>query len=243
MPLSVVSSISGSWVFGDVGSNIAGCVGYDLTATSILTLALMSLNRYICVSKHFLYLTIYTRKRVKNIFVMVHFALCTWNCLCCSRYKTHRPTGKPNLLFQAQSVIPKSTSESFIPLGSIIVIIFVLIPFLVIAVCCWKTYRVIHSHNTAAVAPALQGSISYGVEEKKITRTLVAVLLAFCACFIPAAILILLVLFGAFNKKAAVYLSFYYPIPVYISSAINPLIYSTMNKKYREEFRKLLFLK
>ena len=239
MPLSVVSSISGRWAFGDVGFNIAGYVGYGLALISILTLALTSLNRYFCVSKHSFYVKIYTRRRVK---LMIIFLWIIAPCI----LGIAAITAKVKFTELRESPtfgIPESSSEAFTPLGSTYVIIFIFLPFLVITVCCWKIYRAIHNHNTAAVAPALQGSTSYGVEEKKITRTLVTVLLAFCACFIPATIVILLVLFGAFNKKAAVFLSFYYPIPVYISSAINPLIYSTMNKTYRKEFRKLLFLK
>ena len=235
MPLSVVSSISGSWAFGDVGFNIAGYVGYGLALISILTLALTSLNRYFCVSKHSLYVKIYTRRRVK---LMIIFLWILSPCILGIAAITAN-VEFTELRESPTFGIPKSNSEVFVQLGSTYVIIFIFLAFLVITVCCWKTYRAIHNHNTAAVAPELQGSTSYGVEEKKITRTLVAVLLAFCACFIPAAILIPPVVFSALNKKATVFLSFYYTIPVYISIAINPRIYSTMNKKYREEFRKL----
>ena len=132
--------------------------------------------------------------------------------------------------------VPWSGGKGFIALVCTLVTLYIFLPLLTITVCCLKIYRAIHSHNTASVAPTLQGSISYGVEEKKITRTLVAVLLAFCTCFIPATIVILL-------ATSAVYLILYYVIPSYISSAINPIIYSIMNKSYKKEFRKILCLK
>ena len=238
MPLSAASSISDRWLFGKTGRNIAGYIGYSLAIISILTLSLVSLNRFICVTKPSLYPKLYTRRRVKAVigFVWLHIPIICGIVASAGKVEFKILHSSPTF------TVPWSDS-GFVALVCTLLTLYMFLPLLTIAVCCWKIYRAIHSHNTAAVAPTLQESTSYGVEEKKITRTLVAVLLAFCTCFIPATNVILLVMLDAVEKQAAVYLSIYYVIPVYLSSAINPIIYAIMNKSYKEVFRRILCLK
>ena len=97
----------------------------------------------------------------------------------------------------------------------------------------------IKSSNTPRLKVPRHGAI----KEAKMTKILAATVVGFYLCWLPALLYGLLYLFGVFGKDGSsgnLFSNFVYTFPVYMSSTINPLIYVTMNKTFREAFCKLV---
>ena len=97
----------------------------------------------------------------------------------------------------------------------------------------------IKSSNTPRLKVPRHGAI----KEAKMTKILAATVVGFYLCWLPALLYGLLYLFGVFGKDGSssnLFSNFVYTFPVYMSSTINPLIYVTMNKTFREALCKLV---
>ena len=77
------------------------------------------------------------------------------------------------------------------------------------------------------------------VEEAKVTKTLVAVLVGFGCCWLPISVIDNIdAARGEHTLPRQVYLR--YVFLAYLSSTINPFIYDSMNKRFRRENKAIL---
>jgi len=95
------------------------------------------------------------------------------------------------------------------------------------------------SHHNNMVAPHLQHAqgISPHVEEAKVTKTLVIVVVGFVLCWLPTAVIEGLNVTSRIHKiKVPAFAVFLQTLFICTSSAINPLIYTFTNKRFRREY-------
>lgn len=122
-----------------------------------------------------------------------------------------------------------------------VITLFLITPFTVAIVCYFKVSEAIRQHNLD-IAPGLQLGRSWyhiTIHEIKISKSLFVVVLAFILCWIPAwavAIVFRFRLLEAIPRGVQLFCS----LSVYTSSAVNPFIYSGMNRSFRQEFKKIL---
>lgn len=113
---------------------------------------------------------------------------------------------------------------------------YVSLAFAIIAVCYYKVYRTVKHSNTIFIA-ANQSRLKANVEEAKITKTLVVVLVGYLACWTPICLIDYVdVGFGKSTFPRRVYIM--YMFLLYGSSSINPFIYGVMNTSFRREYRR-----
>ena len=117
---------------------------------------------------------------------------------------------------------------------------YIAVPSLVVAVCYVKIYRTIRQHNTAAAPPSQGAHSAYGVEEAKITRILTIIVVGFYLCWLPMFVTNFLNFFDAIGIGSIKFYNFYTTMPLFASSAVNPIIYATLSNSFRSEFRKIL---
>ena len=117
--------------------------------------------------------------------------------------------------------------------------VYIAAPLTIIGVCYVKVFRSVSRSNRVFCPGVNPSELHANVEEAKVTKTLVAVLLGFACCWLPISVVD--------NVDAArgepaiprqVYLT--YAFLIYLSSAINPFIYGIMNRQFRREFKALL---
>ena len=114
---------------------------------------------------------------------------------------------------------------------------YVSFAFAIIAVCYYKVYRTVNNSNKI-FTKASEKKLRANVEEAKITKTLVAVLLGYLACWTPICIIDYVdVGFGESAFPRRVYIM--YMFMLYGSSSINPFIYGVMNKSFRREYKRV----
>lgn len=113
----------------------------------------------------------------------------------------------------------------------------------VMAFCYFKVFRKVHSHFTQIAASNLhEDNAKSFAEEVQITKILFAVLIAFVVCWSPAfTIEFLDTLQGEYSLPRQIYLIM--PFTGAASSAINPVIYGVMQKRFREAYKKILTCK
>jgi len=100
----------------------------------------------------------------------------------------------------------------------------------------FKVFRFVTRHNRP-VAPRLHYGISSYVEEVKVTKILALVVVGFLVCWVSTGITEAINTSYIIHRiKVPVFAKFLQTIFIYASSAINPLIYTLTNKRFRKEY-------
>ena len=239
MPLTGASSMTQQWVGGEFGCQLNQYCANYFAGTSLLTVLVLAVNRYVRVVRPAQHKIIFSKKRSVTIIV------CAWSVTIvmsvCSFLinKTQRQTfaTQPASCFQffsdnRPSKINNSAGFTYIVL-----------PGLVIVLCYVKIFRTIRRHNTAATPSAQGGHSAYGVEEAKMTKILTFLVVGFYFCWLPVLAFTVLVMANATGEAVFKYFNFYYTFPIFASSVINPIVYAILNRSFRNEFLKILHCK
>ena len=242
LPLSCGASIANRWVFGPIGCLVFDLAGYILAGVSLQTLTLTALNRYVCIDKDLMYARIFTKR---NVILM---NLCSWIMTI-----TFAGFGLPLAGVQFKEILGNPAicvaycgnklSLSY----TVIILLIYLVPCItVIPYCYYKVFRQIQHHNAALGAVVDSSSMRksrYGVEESRITKLFVTVLVGFCLCWLPAFVSTALYVFDALGPHSLVYSNLFWTLPLYTSCFINPCIYTAMSKAFRDELVRILTCK
>ena len=252
-PLSY-SSISDTVIFQHKGCLAITIIGYSLGGTSLLTLSLTGVNRYVRVVKPSLYPKIFTKRSAS---LMTAAAWIVTFLSCSTGYSLIE---MDFISFKENPTIckPVSSHKSSWDFFNALRFTSVLLPSVAIGWSYLKVFSRIRQHNSA-VAPSLQpapptyenpihvqissfqgGTSVHGVEETKITRMFTAVLVGFYICWSPFLITVSLRLFGIVEEFSLLYNNFHAFFPVYTSSMINPIIYAAMSRSFRNAILKIV---
>ena len=232
MPFSSGSSIKDEWIFGSLGCQVFVIVGYILSGVSLETLILIACNRYVRVVRAVSYPFVYTKTHV------VMMCVCSWLTtaglvgvgfpLIGIGFK--QVEGNPAICV-AHCDTALSITYVALVLALYLIPCGTLIPFSY-----FKVFRKIINHNATIASNLKNGNSAHGIEEAKITKLFVTVLLGFCACWLPAFLSTSLYVCGALDQSdSLVYSNLYWTTPVYTSCFINPIIYTAMSKPFRKE--------
>ena len=238
IPFAMVSVVERSRVLGDDGCQFNGIVNYILGGISLLILTQIAVNRYIRVVRPSLYPSIYT-KRSAGIMVVcagmitVILSMVAFIGLGVKFKQTVANPAHCNILYPSKSAVAFYT---------IVIFMYNVPTSIVIAVCYALVYRKIRGHNLVMKEASRKSDAArvHGVEESAMTKVFAAVLVGFYLCWIPAFIANVLNAVTAIKPDAHAYSTFYHLLPVYTSSMINPIIYATFSKMFRDEFFRII---
>ncbi|XP_076247093.1 G-protein coupled receptor moody isoform X2 [Calliopsis andreniformis] len=237
LPFDSIRFVDASWAEVRFLCFLVPFLRYGNVGVSLLSVAAITINRYIMIAHHGLYSKVYKKHWIAFMIIF---------CWLFS-YGMQVPTllgiwGKfdydPNL--ETCSIVKDSrghTSKTFL-----FVIGFV-IPCLVIVGCYTKIFWVVHSsesrmrkHATPTIkSPHTPGRDTREIKQRRsewrITKMVLAIFLSFVACYLPITIV----------KVADVEVR--YPefhvlgyLLLYFASCVNPIIYVIMNKQYRQAY-------
>ncbi|XP_072559181.1 trace amine-associated receptor 1-like [Paramormyrops kingsleyae] len=225
MPPSLIRSLETCWYLGDWFCKIHSSIDFSLSAASIFMLYLISIDRYIAVSRPLLYHTLITARVAKcmilvcwvfsaligfvvelNSMTIQNFYLTQINC-----------EGRCTVIQDKVSSILSSLFLFFIP-G-----LFMLGLYLKILLIAHKQAR------------SIQSRIILSKMEQKSTRTLGIVTAVYLSCWSPGFI------YTIIDPITGLSTPYLYDILLwiyYLNSAMNPIIYSFLLKWFRESLRK-----
>ena len=238
MPLTLCTLITGRWVFGNAVCQIQGFVDVFAASCPPAIMGLTAFNRYIRINKTGYYKKIFSAHLSKLWLVCVCLSLALYLIIA-------RLTNWQKYEFVsgfAACSVEHYTEQRKVIHYSLVVSVYFVFPMSVAAFSYYKVFKSIRLHNLA-VAPSFQrttannqGTVS--VQEIKLSKSLAFVIAGFVFCWIPRWATGLTTRFLPKPVPRIVLLidTFF----IFVSCAINPIIYSATNRLFRKELRRIL---
>lgn len=223
LPFAASQFFHGTWIHGDVLCSLAPMIRYGNVGVSLLSVATISINRYILIAWPHLYPKIYTKIKV-GIYIGIIWIF---------SYGLQLPT-----LFgvwgvfgfdQKLGTCSIKKDEYGNSSKSVLFATGFAIPCIIIVVCYAKIYLVVRSsHKNLEKHGSRSGTKR---SEMRVTKMVLAIFLCFIVCYLPISFVKVL---DSEVKHAPLHVFSY--LLLYLSSCLNPVIYVTMNKQYRQAY-------
>lgn len=248
MPCTAATFIKGQWIFNDMFCQYQGFVVLLLAWASLHIMTLTAINRYFRVVRPNLYTKWFS---IKSSIVMI----CVTLVIIIIVIVIPIASGWSHFTFRpGKGTCFMTFNKSFRTIRLVyiggVVLFYSIIPMIVIFFCYYKVFKKVKNHTTL-IHPSLQNSLgnreqahstNMSVREVHVTRTLFCMLVGFLVCWIPVIIVEMLNSFlGTASLPRGAYLCYVYF--VYISSALNPIIYGVINKTFRRELLSVLLFR
>ncbi|XP_031830926.1 G-protein coupled receptor moody [Nomia melanderi] len=237
LPFDSIRFVNASWAEVRFLCVLVPFLRYGNVGVSLLSVAVITINRYIMIAHHGLYSKVYKKYWIAFMIVFcwifsygmqVPTLLGIWgrfdydsNLETCSIVKDERGRTSKTFLFVMGFVIP----------------------CVVIVGCYTKIFWVVHrsesrmrKHTTPAIkSPHTPGRDTREIKQKRsewrITKMVLAIFLSFVACYLPITIVKVA---DAEVKYPGFHVLGY--LLLYFASCVNPIIYVIMNKQYRQAY-------
>lgn len=222
----------GRWIFGHTVCQVTAFLTVVFVLASMLSLTVISINRYYKVVKPERYDRIFTTKSVRIIIAFIWIfpltyaipPLVGWSayvfnpgkCLCLIRFRLNH--------YYAFFLVGTITTPALL-------------------IICFTYFRIfqavkLYRNRIRCVRQELNRQ---SADESKITSAIAVVVISCVVCFIPATVVNFVEIFAP-EFEIPVWLDFSSFVLIFMSHANNPIIYGFMSKGYRSSLLKLLFL-
>ncbi|XP_064456441.1 octopamine receptor beta-2R-like [Ornithodoros turicata] len=233
MPVSLITLLKGDWILGYNFCEFNGFTMALLLMCSIHTLMYISVHKYISITRPF------SRAMTKQRIIILIAASWLWPLFCAvtpffgitdivyKRGASQCGPAYPRTLLQSLHSLVISFTNYFLPLG-------------VMMFCYVSIFRAIGHHLSRVQATSNIGLHSSVIQQKRITITLVLVLVCFFLCWTPYIVYSVFVNITK-NKAAVPYIL--NPIGYwfgYMNSACNPIIYAFRSPSFRHGYMEIL---
>lgn len=228
MPLTTAALITTKWALGDTVCKFQAILGVSLSFISLQITTLTAVNRYFRIVRPGKYPSIITKR---STVIMIS---AIWLVgVCYGELYTWSSGGEIVYIPKAGTCFPR-----YVPL--VVSIIGYLVPSILIFACYFLVYRAVRRHSLTVTCSLQRGEQPLGpnCEELNTTKILFFVMLGFILCWVPTQV-IGLILAKIMHTLPAGYPWICFTL-IYLSCAINPVIYGVMNHKFRKEFKKLI---
>lgn len=226
MPLTFTALITVEWSLGDSMCKFQGILGVSLSFISLQTTMLTAVNRYFRIVHPRKYPSIFTKRSTVIMIAAI------WLVGLCFGELAAASGGEIIFIQTAGTCFPR-----FVPL--VVSIVGYLVPSILIFVCYILVYRAVRRHSLTVTCSLQRGEhpLRPNCEELSTTKIMFFVMLGFILCWVPPMVI------GLILAKIMHTLPPLYPwicfMLIYLSYAINPIIYGVMNHKFRKEFKNL----
>lgn len=232
MPIAIAGAVCGRDIFGKKAGEAIQWVYTELVFGSVLTTALIAVNRFFCVTKPSIYRKYFKPRPAKMmiasawLFSMSFIAMMYLSGMCTFEFFPGRFMHFPSFTDQITNRV----------IGVSYQMLFAVLPMIITVVCYWKLYKHVKSHNievTSNLNAANQvQSPSLSKEEIEVTRSLMALVCGFIICWIPCSTVFHLATYIDLPRRVEVIVVY----SSFASSAINPIVYNVFNKPFRRRF-------
>ncbi|XP_031557927.1 rhodopsin, GQ-coupled-like [Actinia tenebrosa] len=232
MPFCLVTSIARDWVFGSAFCQLHGFLGSLFFCVSIFTLTIMSIEQYHALVKPL--------SRAINIRRAWYMIALVWSL---SVLVSIQPIfGWGHFSFNSSTLacgvsFPKRVTERLYLL--LLVLLAFVTPLLIMGYAYIRIFIAVQKHSIR-IAQYTKGGQEVIRLQRRITFTLLLVLIVFLLCWMPFVILIVL----ASSRQDVLQLPWGLGVAAYwcgfFNSALNPIIFVIRNDKFREGYIEIL---
>ena len=237
-PVITVSLFAGrKWVFGQHFCNFHGFMTLFIEFATLHTIALTAFNRFCRMLKLRLYQKIFPSKRRSCAIVVLVWAIQVGFISICSLPSSAMFKFSPK---QVSCILKFEGGQANVIYSIIKAIVYFGITSVIVVYCYTKVFLSIRNHSRK-VSCTLRSSEKVNVEEIRITRTVLGVVLFFLICWIPEYIISIIIRvrpehLHRFAHRVVVFFLF-------LSCSINPWVYVATNREFRTQFKSLLMCK
>nr|XP_036226762.1 protein trapped in endoderm-1 isoform X2 [Bactrocera oleae]XP_036226763.1 protein trapped in endoderm-1 isoform X2 [Bactrocera oleae] len=231
LPLTAVRFYEEKWTFGDPLCKIFPVIFYGNVAVSLLSMVGITLNRYILIAFHSLYVQIYKRKYIllqlffiwsTSFILLLPPILGIWGEM-----------GLDEITFSCTILKKngKSIKKTLFLIGFLLPCIVIIVSYSCIYLTVLRQKRKMETHRNYKVASNESVFTSRKhKEDNKLTVMMVSIFGCFLGCFLP-----LMLANVVDDERATSYPWFHIMASVmaWASSVINPIIYAASNRNYR----------
>ncbi|XP_062897867.1 delta-type opioid receptor-like [Mobula hypostoma] len=228
MPFQSAYYLMGSWPFGDVVCKIVASIDYYNMFTSIFTLTMMSIDRYIAVCHPVKALDFRTplNAKVVNVFIWLLASIIGIPAIVLGATKIGNDTIECALQFPH----PYNYWDTVLKI-SVFIFAFV-IPILIISVC--YSLMILRLKSVRL----LSGSREKDRNLRRITRMVLIVVAVFIICWTPIHIFVLVELMVKVPNTSAVSAGYYFSVALgYTNSSLNPILYAFLDENFKRCFK------
>ena len=229
IPFTVASLFHGRWIFGDTVCRWQAFDIFTFGTSSLGTMAAIAVSRYFCVVNREKYPSLFKKQRaLMYIFIVWCLALVgSVPILVFKNNSVEFQPGKAMCLYKFESNIAYSVFMHCC---------FITTPLIIIKICYFKVFRTVSRSNRVFSLVSNPELLRVNVEEAKVTKRLVAVVIGFACCWLPIFIIDNIdMAHGEPTLPRPAYLA--YGFLLYLSSSINPFIYCATDKRFRREYK------
>lgn len=231
LPFAASQFFNGAWLHGEFLCVMIPVLRYGCVGVSLLSVAAISINRYILIAWPSLYSKIYTKIKVALYISII------WGF----SYGLQIPTllgqwgyyGFDEKLGTCSIMKDKNGHSS----KTFLFVIGFALPCIIIVICYAKIYWVVRSSHKRLQQHSTDGN-RYKRSEMKITKMVLVIFVCFLVCYLP---ITLVKIFDSEVNHAPLHVLSY--LLIYMSSCVNPVVYVTMNRQYRQAYLDTLLCK
>ena len=239
MPLASAVLITGKWDFSDALCELQGFVDVFATNVTPAIMGLTAFNRYMRIVKTHHYNKIFSPRRSKIwlsvVWISLAFYVIVTRVTNWSKFKFVPGYAVCSVVF--------TTLEKRIAHYCVVWALFLVLPISIAIFSYYKITKKVNQHKTD-VAPSLdlnannRGRRGVSIQDINLCRVLSYVVAGFLLCWVPMLVFIFWKRFSPETVPRGIELSAIFLL--FLSSTINPFIYAATNRRFREEFYKLL---
>lgn len=235
LPFAVARWVHGTWTAGPALCLLVPLLRYGNVGVSLLSIAMISVNRWLLVEHPAWHARAYTRLRTAALVAACWTisyglqlpALCGW----WGRIGYDRHVRTCTILRDERGHSPKTA----------LFVVGFAIPCVVIVGCYARIYWCVRASRLRLARHGQGQGLSASAQtsdrraEWRVTRMVLAIFVCFLVCYLP------ITLVKVLDERAdypALHVAGY--LLLYASSCLNPLIYVTMNKQYRKAYARAL---
>ncbi|XDC78358.1 hypothetical protein R6Z07F_009531 [Ovis aries] len=235
MPFQSTVYLMNSWPFGDVLCKVVISIDYYNMFTSIFTLTMMSVDRYIAVCHPVKALDFRTPLKAKiiNICIWILSSSVGISAIVLGGTKVREDME----VIECSLQFPDDDYSWWDLFMKVCVFVFAfVIPVLIIIVC--YTLMILRLKSVRL----LSGSREKDRNLRRITRLVLVVVAVFIVCWTPIHIFILVEALGSTAHSTAALSSYYFCIALgYTNSSLNPILYAFLDENFKRCFRDFCF--
>lgn len=232
MPFSLVTCVARKWIMGDALCKLHGFLGSFFFCASIFTLTVMSVEQYYALVRPLSRTITIQRARWMTISVWLLSAMLSMGPILGWGHFDYNST-----TLSCGVAYPESTSDRLYLLT--LLLIAYVIPLLSMAYVYIRILLAVSRH-TDRIARYTKGGLEVMRLQRRITYTLLLVLLVFLLCWLPFVFLIVL----ATRNTSVSEIPYGLGVAAYwcgfFNSSVNPIIFVIRNDRFREGYRDIL---
>ena len=253
LPLRIDQSVhNNNWCFDKAPGVVTTCAYWIVMDTvfssaSICNLVVISIDRFLAITKPFQYQRRMTKKVGFSLIAFVWVYAMLWGTLSLIDW-TAGPKNNPHISVKKSLSHERTCSKNDKIYYTVAMAVAFFLPLLIVIVTYSCVFRVAFIQAKAVASLDPTKGKRHILRELKATKTIAVVIGVFIVCWLPFFILIVMSLWCApcfepfITNRAlsyAIRITFIFVLPV-MNSSLNPLIYTLFNKEFRSAFSRML---